>query len=139
MNLDIYLGISYGQYSNHNKDNEALFEPYSDKEMRSYNPSLGGFDLHYSTNTSMGWTFIEVSLYAFANGVQIGEPKFMPPIEAGYCPSVNLIDTGEQSLLKVIPAVEQFVADNTSAITKFAEDKHAEAITFLKDTLEKIS
>jgi len=144
--LDIYAGIEFGITINPTKPEHAdLFAHYSTKEMKGYQVYWNSWSANsgqeqHKKITKPEWGFGRVNLYAFANGIQIGEPENSPlPVELGYTPKANFLDLGELVWVSPDKAVAEWELENQDLIEKFADAKRVEALALMATTLEKLT
>ena len=144
--LDIYVGISFGNNIDPTrKDNAPLFADYSTKEMKGYQTYWNSWSANagkeqHKKVTKPEWGFGKVNLYAFANGIQIGDPIDAPlPVELGYTPKANFLDLGELVWVTPDQAIAEWEIANQDFIENFADTKRLEALTLFAESLEKLT
>lgn len=90
--MKIFASVAIGQHTYKAENKERYDAIATPKQMKDWTYYIYGADINDPKHT--GWTMCDVYLYAYANGVEIGEPLKIEFLEIGASPSANLIDTG---------------------------------------------
>jgi hypothetical protein len=140
----IYIGTDYAgtiDPANH----PLRFSDYSAKEMKGFQEYWGHWDainkhLHHKT-TKAGWGLINLVVYGFVNGIQIGEPiKLLHAVPTGFTPEANRLDTGELVWVEPEQAVMDWLnyPDSQPKLHAIAEAKRKEAVALFTSGLDLI-
>lgn len=140
----IYIGTDFGDRIDPAK-NPQRFLDYSTKEMKGFQEWWGYWDatnqaLHKKT-TKPGWGLINLVLYGFVNGIQIGDPKkLLHAIPTGYTPEANGIDAGELVWVDTEQGVIDWLhlPDSEPTLHAFAEAKRKEAVALFSKSLDLV-
>ena len=140
----IYIGTDFGERIDPAKKPEKFLD-YSTKEMKGFQEWWGYWDatnknLHHKT-TKPGWGLINLVIYGFVNGIQIGEPtKVLHAVPTGFTPEANRIDTGELVWVEMEQALMDWLnyPDSQPTLHAIAEAKRKEAVALFTASLDLI-
>lgn len=141
--VEIYVGIDFYD-TIHPADHPAKFADYSKDEMKYFQPYWSWWDTKFGKTKykkpRLTWALASVSIYAFANNIQIGEQlEIKHELPCGYTPEANRLDAGELVWTTAEEAMELWVSEKSAFIEDFADTKRLEALTLFAESLEKLT
>lgn len=141
--VEIYIGIDFYDAIDP-ADHPEKFADYSKHEMKEFQSYWSWWDAKYGKTKykkpRLTWGLASLSIYAFANNIQIGEQaEIKHEIPCGFTPEANRLDTGELVWTSPEEAMELWVSENSALIEDYAEIKRLEALTLFAESLEKLT